>query len=157
MRDVYADTPDAARYAGFWIRVFANVLDALLLAAVNQALLLATGGWRAFGGGEGLGIGAISLALGSSQIVVAGILPPVVMIGFWIALGASPGKLMLRLRIVDEPTGGRPTAWQCIGRYFTALVAVLCGIGYLWIVIDPRRQGWHDKLVRTLVVRDGTP
>jgi uncharacterized RDD family membrane protein YckC len=55
---------------------------------------------------------------------------------------------------VDEPTGGRPTAWQCIGRYVMALVGILCvGLGYLWIVIDPRRQGWHDKLVRTLVVR----
>ena len=34
MRDVYADTPDAARYAGFWIRVFANVLDVLLVAGL---------------------------------------------------------------------------------------------------------------------------
>jgi uncharacterized RDD family membrane protein YckC len=35
-----------------------------------------------------------------------------------------------------------------------ALVGILCaGIGYLWIVIDPRNQGWHDKIVRTLVVR----
>jgi uncharacterized RDD family membrane protein YckC len=154
MRNVYAGTPGSERYAGFWIRVFANVLDGLLLAAINQALLFATGGWRVFGGGEGLGLGAIALVLGSSDIVVAGILPPVVIIGFWIALGASPGKLMLRLRIVDEPTGGRPTAWQCIGRYFMALIGILCvGLGYLWIAIDPRKQGWHDKLVRTLVVR----
>jgi uncharacterized RDD family membrane protein YckC len=154
MRDVCAGTPGSERYAGFWIRVFANVLDGLLLAAINQALLFATGGWRVFGGGEGLGLGAIALVLGSSDIVVAGILPPVVIIGFWIALGASPGKLMLRLRIVDEPTGGRPTAWQCIGRYFMALIGILCvGLGYLWIAIDPRKQGWHDKLVRTLVVR----
>lgn len=154
MRDVYADTPGSDRYAGFWIRVAANALDVLILAAVNQVLLFATGGWRVFGGGGGTGIGAISLYLGSSEIVVAGIFPPVVIIGSWIALGASPGKLMLRLRIVDEPTGGRPTAWQCIGRYFMALVGILCvGLGYFWIIIDPRRQGWHDKIVRTLVVR----
>jgi uncharacterized RDD family membrane protein YckC len=156
MRDVYADIPGSARYAGFWIRVFANVLDVLLLAAINQALLLATGGRRVFGGGEGLGIGAISIALGSSEVIVAGVLPPIVIIGSWMALGASPGKLMCRIRIVDEPTGGRPTPWQCIGRYFMALVGILCvGLGYLWIAIDPRNQGWHDKLVRTLVVRDG--
>ena len=48
-----------------------------------------------------------------------------------------------------QPTGGRPSLWQCIGRYVMALVAVFCvGIGYLWIAIDPRRQGWHDKVVR---------
>jgi len=136
MRDVYADTPDAGRYAGFWIRVAANVLDALIIGAINQALLLTTGG----------------------SLVLAGVVPPVLIIGSWIALGASPGKMICRLRIVDEPTGGRPTVWQCIGRYFMALVAILCaGVGYFWIAIDPRRQGWHDKIVRTLVIREARP
>ena len=155
MRNVYADTPGLDRYAGFWIRVGANVLDVLILAAVNQVLLLASGGWRVFGGGGGgKALGAVSFSLGTFEIGVAGVLPPIVIIGSWIALGASPGKLILRLRIVDEPTGGRPTAWQCIGRYFMALIGILCaGLGYLWIGIDPRKQGWHDKVVRTLVVR----
>jgi uncharacterized RDD family membrane protein YckC len=151
MRDVYANTPGADRYAGFWIRVAANVLDVLILAAVNQILLFATGGWRVFSDSR---IGRVSFSLGLFEIAVAGVLPPIVIIGSWIALGASPGKLLLRLRIVDEPTGGKPTAWQCIGRYVMALVGILCaGLGYFWIVIDPRGQGWHDKIVRTLVVR----
>jgi uncharacterized RDD family membrane protein YckC len=154
MRNVYAGTPGSDRYAGFWIRVFANVLDVLLLAAINQALLFLTGGWRVFGGAAGTNIGAISMTLGSAQVIVSGIVPAIVIIGCWIALGASAGKLILGLRIVDEPTGGRPTAWQCIGRYVTALIGILCvGLGYVWIAIDPRKQGWHDKLVRTLVVR----
>ena len=77
-------------------------------------------------------------------------------IAFWIALAATPGKLMLGLRIVDGPMGGRASAWQCIGRYFMGLIAVASvGVGYVWIAIDPRRQGWHDKIVRTLVVRRG--
>ena len=98
------------------------------------------------------GIGASTIALGSA--LTLRILPPLVIIGFWIALGASPGKMICGLRIVDEPTGGGRSLWQCIGRYFMALVGVPCvGIGYLWIVIDPRKQGWHDKIVRTLVVR----
>jgi uncharacterized RDD family membrane protein YckC len=155
MIDGLARDSDTTRYAGFWIRVAANVLDVLILGAINQALLLATGGWRVFdGGGEGAAIGAVWISIGSSQAVVAGIVPPIVIIGSWIALGASPGKLMLGLRIVDEPTGGRPSAWQCIGRYFMALVALACaGIGYVYIAIDPRKQGWHDKFVRTLVIR----
>ena len=144
IRSVYADLPDSARYAGFWIRVFANVLDVLLLEAVNMALALAVGGVES-------GAGRLDPRLALFAVVF----PPVAIIGSWIALGASPGKLMLRLRIVDEPTGGRPTAWQCIGRYLMALVSILCaGLGFFWIVIDPRKQGWHDKIVRTLVVRD---
>ena len=158
MRDVYAGVPGSERYAGFWIRTGANVLDVLILAALNQVVLLASGGSRVFGGGGGTGIGAVTIALGSAEIVVAGILPPLVIIGSWVAFGASPGKLLLRLRIVDEPTGGRPSVWQCIGRYVLALVAILCaGIGYFWIGIDPRKQGWHDKIVRTLVIREGRP
>jgi uncharacterized RDD family membrane protein YckC len=148
---------EPVRYAGFWIRIAANALDLLILGALNQMLLLSTGGWRVFGGeGSGTGIGAVTIALGSTQVVIAGVLPPVLMISSWIALGASPGKLMCGLRIVDEPTGGRPTVWQCVGRYLMALVSILCaGLGYAWIVIDPRKQGWHDKVVRTLVVRRG--
>jgi uncharacterized RDD family membrane protein YckC len=140
------------RYAGFAIRVGANVLDLLILAALNQMARFASGGWRGFEPDPVSGF--VSLPLGFADIAVGGILPPLVIIGSWIALGASPGKLLLRLRIVDEPTGGRPTVWQCIGRYVMALVAVLCaGIGYLWIALDPRHQGWHDKIVRTLVLR----
>jgi uncharacterized RDD family membrane protein YckC len=143
---------DRARYAGFWIRVAANALDLLVLAAINQMALLATGGWRGFA--PGTEIGAFSLSLGLAEIAVGGIIPPIAIIGSWIALGASPGKLLLGLRIVDEPSRGRPTAWQCIGRYVMALVSIACvGLGYFYIAIDPRHQGWHDKIVRTLVVR----
>jgi uncharacterized RDD family membrane protein YckC len=156
MRDVYADTPDAARYAGLWIRVFANALDGLALAAISQAAWYGRELWFMFSVERSF-IGSVSTGgVGPFEAVASVLLPVVLVVGFWIFKGATPGKMICGLRIVDEATGGRPTAWQCIGRYFTALVAVLCGIGYLWIVIDPRRQGWHDKLVRTLVVRDGT-
>jgi uncharacterized RDD family membrane protein YckC len=153
MRDVYADTPDAARFAGFWIRVFANVLDGLVLSAVNVAVLLAVETWETHNFPSG--VASVS-GRHPGAALFALLSPPIVIIGSWIAFGASPGKMMCRIRIVDEPSGGRLTAWQCIGRYFMALVAIGCaGIGYLWIVIDRRRQGWHDKVVRTLVVRDG--
>jgi len=154
MIDGLSRDSDATRYAGFWIRVGANLLDLLLLAVLNQMLLLAAGGWDALDAGPVLG--SASVSIGFTTLVIGGILPPIVIISSWIALGASPGKLLLGLRIVDEPTRGRPTVWQCIGRYVMALISILCaGIGFLWIAIDRRHQGWHDKIVRTLVVRRG--
>lgn len=78
MRDVYADTPGSDRYAGFWIRVSANVLDVLLLAAVNMVV--------------------------TGPALFALLFPPIAIIGSWIVVGASPGKLMLRLRIVGGTT-----------------------------------------------------
>lgn len=134
--------------------MFANVLDVLWMGALNTALWLVVFAWLWL---QPLppGVGSVSAGI-SEAILVSGILLPllVVVVPCWIVWGATPGKIMIGLRIVDEPTGGRPGAWQCIGRWVMAIVGVLCvGLGFLWIAIDPRKQGWHDKLVRTFVVR----
>src|SRR5829696_8239801 len=72
--------------------------------------------------------------------------PSIVTVAFWIVKGATPGKMMCRLRIVDEQTGGRPTVWPCVGRYVMAMIALGCVcVGYLYLIIDPRKQGLHDK------------
>jgi uncharacterized RDD family membrane protein YckC len=132
------ETPATVRYAGFWLRLFANWLDVLVIAAVNMALMYATG--------------AQPEASRAARPEL--LLSPVLVILFWVSQGATPGKMLCRLRIVDEVSGGRPSLWQCIGRYMMAVVVMgLAGIGYLWIAIDPRKQGWHDKVVRTLVVK----
>jgi uncharacterized RDD family membrane protein YckC len=125
--------PDAPRYAGLWLRLFANALDVLWMAALNMALLLISG----------------RQPVPQSGALLFGVIVTV----FWIWQGATPGKMMCGLRIIDAVTGGPPTAWQCVGRYLMVLVVTaLAGIGYLWIAIDARKQGWHDKVVRTLVV-----
>lgn len=155
MRSVYDGTPGSERYAGLWMRVGANVLDGLILAALHQILLLAPAGHDP---DVARPIGSTSAGLASvvGQAFVALALPACVIVGSWVAFGASPGKLLLGLRIVDEPTGGRAGVGQCIGRYVMALISVACvGLGYLYVAIDPRKQGWHDKIVRTLVVRRG--
>jgi uncharacterized RDD family membrane protein YckC len=48
-----------------------------------------------------------------------------------------------------------PLSWgQCIGRYFAYFLSFLglC-LGFMWVGWDERKQGWHDKLAGTLVVR----
>ena len=148
-----ADPPGPPRYAGFWIRVAANVLDLSWIAAANAAVALAAS-THAFVAGDG--VGSISVGLDETALVFGVILPPVVTIAFWIVLGATPGKWLFGIRIVDEPSGRRARPGQCIARYFLALVAIaFAGIGYVWIAIDPRKQGWHDKIVRTVVVHRG--
>ena len=73
---------------------------------------------------------------------------------FWTLVGQTPGKLLLGLRVVSR--SGRPiTFWQALRRYvgyFLSAFAIY--IGYLWILIDNRRQGWHDKLADTYVIYD---
>ena len=57
-------------------------------------------------------------------------------------------------RIVDAKTGGKPTTRQLIVRYLGYFVSTIpLGLGLLWVAFDPRKQGWHDKLAGTVVVR----
>jgi uncharacterized RDD family membrane protein YckC len=56
--------------------------------------------------------------------------------------------------IVDANTGKRPTTGQFIGRYLAYYVSMIpLFLGFFWIGIDARKQGWHDKLAGTVVVR----
>ncbi len=73
---------------------------------------------------------------------------------FWRNKQATFGKMAIRAKIVDANTGGVPTTRQDIIRYFGYLVSLLpLGLGYLWIAFDSRKQGFHDKLAGTVVVR----
>ena len=149
-----AGRPGAPRYAGFWIRVFANALDTLMVAAVNMGVALAVGAGLA--SAPSGGIGSVSATITDTALQALALLPALAVIAFWALAGATPGKMICGIRIVDAVAGGRPTLWQCIGRYVMALLALaLAGIGYVWIAIDARKQGWHDKIVRTLVIHRG--
>jgi uncharacterized RDD family membrane protein YckC len=71
---------------------------------------------------------------------------------FWTLAGQTPGKMLLGLRVVSLD-GSRITFWQALRRfagYFLSAWALY--IGYFWVLIDNRRQGWHDKLAGTIVV-----
>jgi uncharacterized RDD family membrane protein YckC len=57
-------------------------------------------------------------------------------------------------RIVDAETGGKPSTRQLIVRYLGYYVSMLpLMAGIVWVALDPRKQGWHDKLAGTVVVR----
>lgn len=68
--------------------------------------------------------------------------------------GTTPGKNILGMVVLDEdgdPAGfWRMLGREWIGKFFSALVF---GVGYLWILIDDERQGWHDKMFGTHVVK----
>jgi len=55
---------------------------------------------------------------------------------------------------VDAETGAKPSRRQLVIRYlgyYVASIPLLAGLA--WVAFDPRKQGWHDKLARTVVVR----
>lgn len=136
-------------YAGFWIRVCASLIDTFLLIVAAFPLLILVYGWSYL---DAMKTGTIA---GPADIVINWVLPSIAIVIFWLVRQATPGKIMLSLRIVDEKTGGKLSLGQCIGRYFAYFVSTVpFGLGLLWVAIDKKKQGWHDKLCGTVVIRE---
>jgi uncharacterized RDD family membrane protein YckC len=71
---------------------------------------------------------------------------------FWLLTGQTPGMLIFGLRVVSKD-GGRVTFWRAVGRIIGYVFSIaIFFLGFLWILWDDRRQGWHDKLGGTFVV-----
>jgi uncharacterized RDD family membrane protein YckC len=73
---------------------------------------------------------------------------------FWRFWQATPGKAMLSLRVVDADTGKTLSVGQAAVRYLCYILSMLplC-IGFIWVAFDRKKQGWHDKIAQTVVVR----
>lgn len=76
---------------------------------------------------------------------------------FWTMMGQTPGKWALGLRVVR--TDGRPlTIWRSILRYLAYWLSALpLFLGFVWIIFDAKRQGWHDKIADTCVIYVTSP
>lgn len=71
---------------------------------------------------------------------------------FWFAAGQSPGKAIMGIKIVHIH-GKKLSLLRVILRYLGYfLSAIPLGLGFLWILIDDRRMGWHDRLAGTCVI-----
>jgi uncharacterized RDD family membrane protein YckC len=62
--------------------------------------------------------------------------------------------MVIGARVVDAETGERLSVGQALGRYLSYFLSVLgLFVGYLWVGFDPKKQGWHDHLAGTVVIR----
>jgi uncharacterized RDD family membrane protein YckC len=130
---------------GFGPRLVATLVDGLMIALVTWPVLIG------FYGADYLGSTGYA---GPLDFLLTFILPSIATVIFCIFLGATPGKMLFGALIVDARTGLAPSVAQCIGRYFAYFVSGFAlGIGFLWIAGEQHKQGWHDKLATTLVVR----
>ncbi|MBU1237622.1 MAG: RDD family protein [Gammaproteobacteria bacterium] len=136
-------------YAGFWVRLGATLIDTILIMLITFPLLVWIYGWEYFDPTLNTGMFA-----GPADFLITWVLPFIAVIWFWRARQATPGKMALSLHVVDADSGRTLSTGQSIGRYFAYIVSTLplC-IGFVWIAFDKRKQGWHDKLAGSVVVR----
>jgi len=141
-----ADAGERVRYCTFWPRVLASVIDNVLLAAVTVPLCLAVYGLAYFESSKHIE--------GPADVGINYLLPAVVIIGFWLWVGGTPGKLWLGIRVVDGRTHGRLGFGQALIRYVGYIPSTLAlFLGFLSMLWHPRRQCWHDLMAGTIVIR----
>ncbi|MDQ1375597.1 MAG: hypothetical protein QOJ09_2935, partial [Actinomycetota bacterium] len=67
--------------------------------------------------------------------------------------GQTVGKKVMNIRVIDFNTGGPLGYGKAFIRWLcTILSAIVCLLGYFWMLWDPEKQTWHDKLAGTVVV-----
>jgi uncharacterized RDD family membrane protein YckC len=140
MSDAYGvppQAPPAAQRTGpratFGQRFVAALIDGVILFVVQFVLIIGT---RAAAYGLG----------------------PLISLAYGIYFEGSPsgqtiGKHAMNIRVIDADTGapigyGRAVI-RAIMKYVSGFV---CLLGYLWMLWDPNKQTWHDKVANSVVV-----
>ena len=125
---------ELANRAGFWIRMLALLLDLVLVGIV---------------------CGIVSLPTHHALLLILAAYGAVM----WKLRGTTIGGIVCGLRIAR--LDGRPIDWptavtRALGSFLSFFIV---GLGFIWVVFDPERQSWHDKIAGTVVVHAprGTP
>jgi uncharacterized RDD family membrane protein YckC len=109
--------------AGFWIRMLALLIDAILVGIVAHR-----GDWFL------------------PALAVYGAI-------LWHLKGSTVGGIIFGLKVVrvdGKPSEWVTMAVRALACFFSLIVV---GLGFLWIAFDPQKQAWHDKIAGTVVVR----
>jgi uncharacterized RDD family membrane protein YckC len=123
--------------AGFWVRTFAYLIDGIGIGIVSNIIsaIISSSATTANG---------LNLLLGLAYFCY-----------FWSAQGGGQtlGMRVFHLKVV-RTDGSALTITQALVRYVGLFVSFIClAIGVIWVAFDANKQGWHDKIAGTYVVR----
>lgn len=133
------DTTIHIQYAGFWARVAAYIIDALILSVPNAIL---------------------GFIIDGSFFVASGTTNVLTLVISWLYFAslesgskqATLGKMVLDIKVTDT-NGNRISFARATGRYFAKILsAIILFIGFIMVGFDSRKQGLHDKIADTFVV-----
>jgi len=72
---------------------------------------------------------------------------------FVMKYGASIGKIIMKIRVIEVDTLQTPSVISALNRaIFRVISEMMFYLGFLWGLLNPQRQTWHDKTARTLVI-----
>lgn len=135
--EVAAPEALAAEYAGFWIRFAAAIIDWIAVGVVSTLFSFLAFRFGAFGG------------------IFLSLVP--LLLYHWLftgLMGQTPGKMALRIKVVNaqgnRPGLGDAALREIVGKLISTIV--VC-VGFLWIAWGRNKQGWHDLVASTYVVK----
>jgi uncharacterized RDD family membrane protein YckC len=133
-------------YVGFWVRFGASIIDTTLLLLIVAPALLWLYGVEYFLSPH--------ITPDLRLMLINYGLPLVLTVLFWAYKSATPGKMSLNIKIVDAISGESPTLIQSFIRYLGYYISLLpLGLGFFWVAWDKKKQGWHDKMAGTVVIK----
>jgi len=135
-------------YGGFWVRVFAYLLDLIVLLIISIPLAVVFGVSVVDTSNGAMNFSYSMNDAASLVLIVA------YFVGFeGSAKQATPGKMAMGL-VVTNQRGGRISYLRALGRFAGKyLSAFILLIGFIMVAFTERKQGLHDMLAQTLVVR----
>lgn len=118
------------KYAGFWRRFAALFIDCLIIGALPNMVIRH----------ESMNI--LSFVLGIAYSVW--------MLGTY---SATVGMMVLKIKITSEK-GAKISYADATLRYFASILSgIVLGLGYFWMIWNPKKQTWHDMIAKTIVVK----
>ena len=143
------------QYIGFWRRLIAFIIDTVILTIAQMPIDAVAKPFITKP--SNLSSSSQSLTYSGANIIYLLIL----VVGWWLywvtlqhKIGQTLGKKLLGIKVVDEkgktPSAGVLGTREFVGKLVSTLIL---GIGFLMIAFDSKKQGLHDKIAKTYVVK----
>jgi uncharacterized RDD family membrane protein YckC len=132
-------------YGGFGVRLMATVIDYIWLYGTMYIIL-----WFLLGADLFNSEAPYTLI----QFTFEYLIPFILVMILWNLTASSPGKMLFKMKIVDAETLQPVSAGRLLLRYVGYFFSIFSmGLGFLWVIWDKKRQGFHDKMAKTVVIR----
>ena len=146
----------AVEYAGFWIRLVAFIIDWIVIAIIGGIVggifwmftfPFWIWGWAADGGEMMRPFWFTNFPMWAITAAY--------FICFWARKGETPGMMALKIRMVHADGTNLKWDWgQALLRFLGYILCwITLGLLFLWVAFDGRKQGVHDKIADTYVVK----
>ena len=133
-------------YAGFWVRFLAIFLDAIVLGIITAALTPLVGSQVTITGN--------TFTVNYTANAYSTLIGLVYFIGFWAWRGQTVGMMPFNMQVVGVADGKKIDVVRGLLRYVGIILSIIpLFLGLIWAAFDSRKQGWHDKMAQTVVIR----